>query len=608
MYTDFFGLREKPFALSPDPRFLYLSGSHREALAHLLYGIEEGEGFIAITGEVGTGKTTLCRTLLERLGSETEVAFLFNPIGSGIELLQAISREFGLPTQPATRADLNDGLNRFLLEKKSAGHRVLLIVDEAQNLGTETLEEIRLLSNLETSTSKLIQILLLGQPELARKLDSPELRQLRQRISVRWNLSSLSARETRDYVRHRMRVAGDSERSIFSDASLRSVYRRTGGVPRLVNVLCDRSLLVAFGSARSKVSAAIVRRAAKEIPDAGRRLGAPLSALLGSIGGLGLAGAAAWALLGSLPPASAPPLLDVRPPALPAVSSAPPGFGLAPMQHAFVARETPVRVPVAEVFTATVPPEVEETTSLVSLRYVLGAGDFPLARLEAINAVLEMHDLHPYQSVPKSRAAALAWLRYRGLSVLEVSDADLAMLETLNHPAILELASPGGPVFATLGSLDGEWASLWGSFAGDGAVVKREDLERHWNGNAWVVWQAFEPIPEVMVYGERGAGIIWLQSALTELGHYAGDASGRFDNSTYESVRAFQVEHAIDADGAAGPRTQMLLYDRLERYANPTLAKRTPVDSATTSKAPAAVNEPARRSDSIPLRLGSESG
>ncbi len=271
MYTAFYGLREKPFLLTPDPRFLFLSESHREALAHLLYGIEQGEGFIAVTGEVGTGKTTLCRTLMQKLNEDTELAYVFNPMLSGEELLRAISIEFGLITEGYSRADLNDQLNQFLLETSRAGRRALLIVDEAQNLGAATLEEIRLLSNLETSSSKLIQILLFGQPELDEMLDSRELRQLRQRITVRWSLTPLTTDETCDYVRHRLRIAAGRECDLFTDKALHEIRRRAGGIPRLINVLCDRALLVGYATGQQKMDRKSIDRAASEILSARSR-------------------------------------------------------------------------------------------------------------------------------------------------------------------------------------------------------------------------------------------------------------------------------------------------------------------------------------------------
>lgn len=270
MYTAFYGLREKPFALSPDPRFLYLAGSHREALAHLLYGIEQGEGFISVTGEVGTGKTTLCRTLLERLDGDTELAFLFNPSRTALELLQSICAEFGLPAEGLARRAMMHQLNTFLLEQKRRGKRVLLIIDEAQTLSEDTLEQVRLLSNLETSREKLIQILLLGQPELDRKLDERGLRQLRQRISVRGKLDPLSPVETRAYVRHRLSVAAGEPKDLFSGAALKEVHRRTGGIPRLVNQLCDRALLAGYAARAAQIGPRLVREAAREIPDARR--------------------------------------------------------------------------------------------------------------------------------------------------------------------------------------------------------------------------------------------------------------------------------------------------------------------------------------------------
>jgi len=272
MYTEFYGLREKPFSLSPDPRYLFLADSHREALAHLLYGIEHGEGFIAITGEVGTGKTTLCRTLLQRIEPGTEVAFIFNPQLSALELLQAINAELGLPTEALGRRELMEQLNRFLLAKKLEGRRVLLLIDEAQNLAPDTLEQVRLLSNLETDTSKLIQIILIGQPELDAILESPDLRQLRQRISVRWRLEPLSAIETRDYVRHRMRIAAGAARDVFTELALREVHRRSRGIPRLVNLLCDRALLAGYAAGARTIGLGLVTQSDQEVRGGGRAL------------------------------------------------------------------------------------------------------------------------------------------------------------------------------------------------------------------------------------------------------------------------------------------------------------------------------------------------
>jgi general secretion pathway protein A len=265
MYTAHYGLREKPFSLTPDPRYLFLSSSHREALAHVLYGVEQGEGFIAVTGEVGTGKTTLCRTLLERLGPETEVAFVFDPLLTPDELLRAVCAEYGLEISERSPAELSDGLNRFLLEANRKGRRVVLVVDEAQNLPVATLEQIRLLSNLETSTAKLIQILLFGQPELDEMLESPELRQLRQRITVRYRLGALARGEAREYVRHRVRVAAGCERDLFTAGALREIERRGRGIPRLVNLLADRALLAGYAEGTARVDRPQVDRAAREI-------------------------------------------------------------------------------------------------------------------------------------------------------------------------------------------------------------------------------------------------------------------------------------------------------------------------------------------------------
>jgi len=260
MYREFFGFKEKPFALSPDPKYLFLSESHRGALDHMTYGITQREGFISITGDVGTGKTTICRTLIGRLDPSIRTALILNPVLDGSELLQTILQDFGIQTNgKASRKELLDLLNAHLLDWAGRGENALLIIDEAQALSAHTLEQIRLLSNLETEKEKLLQIILVGQPELKTILESHALRQLSQRISVRYHLRALSAKETKQYIYHRLTVAGSSGSVTFTDGAVREVYRFSKGVPRLINLACDRALLRAFVEQEMRVTRTMVR-------------------------------------------------------------------------------------------------------------------------------------------------------------------------------------------------------------------------------------------------------------------------------------------------------------------------------------------------------------
>src|SRR5262245_28120891 len=274
MYEAFYGLSEPPFRLTPDPHYLYLSTHHREALGHLLFGIREGTGFIAVTGDIGTGKTTLLRALLRDLEANTIVGYIFNPALSDLELLQTVNSEFSLPATSTSKKELVDELNRFLVAQKLAGKRVVIIVDEAQNLPPATLEQLRLLSNLETETTKLLQIVLVGQPELKLLLGRPELAQLNQRITVRWHLLPLDRAETGRYVLHRLRIAGGpATADIFSPAALRLIYRYSGGVPRLINIAAHRALLAGYTREQRTIGPALMRHVLAElrVDDAGSR-------------------------------------------------------------------------------------------------------------------------------------------------------------------------------------------------------------------------------------------------------------------------------------------------------------------------------------------------
>ncbi len=266
MYTQFYGLKEKPFNVTSDPNFLFFSRTHREAFSYLLYGIKERKGFIAITGEIGAGKTTLCRAILNQLDpSLTKTAFIFNPSLSGVQLLEAILEDFGLTPERRSKIVLFKQLNKFLLNELSLGRNIVLIIDEAQNIRNPLLEEIRMLSNLETEKEKLFQIILVGQPQLNDKLNSAALCQLRQRIVVRFHINPLGADEIEKYIYHRLKVAGSNGDIKFTQESIKRIFAYSNGIPRLINLACDRSLLKGYTMGAKTLDDGIVKISISEI-------------------------------------------------------------------------------------------------------------------------------------------------------------------------------------------------------------------------------------------------------------------------------------------------------------------------------------------------------
>ena len=265
MYLEFYGLKEKPFSVTADPNFLYLSKKHMEAISHMRYGIQERMGFLEITGEIGAGKTTVCKALLNQLDNHTKTAFILNGNLSEIQLLQAIIEDFGIQVKTKNKITILNELNKFLLEQLAHRNNVVLIIDEAQNLKPSLLEQVRLLSNLETEKEKLLQIILVGQPELREKLASRELKQLRQRIAIRYHIAPLSRHEAESYISHRLHVAGCNNGGIFHKDALEEIFKFSGGIPRLINIACDKSLLAGYTADKKTIDSDMVKKCAKEI-------------------------------------------------------------------------------------------------------------------------------------------------------------------------------------------------------------------------------------------------------------------------------------------------------------------------------------------------------
>ena len=511
MYTAYFNLRQPPFSIAPDPRYLFMSERHREALAHLLYGSGGGGGFVLLTGEIGAGKTTVCRCFIEQLPRDCTLAYIFNPKLSVPELLLSICDEFQITPRPAVAGIKGyvDAINGYLLASHAAGNHAVLVIDEAQNLSADVLEQLRLLTNLETSERKLLQIILIGQPELRAMLARPELEQLAQRVIARYHLGSLTEIETAGYIGHRLAVAGAGSAALFPRPLIRQIYRLTKGVPRRINLLCDRALLGAYVEAASVPTTAIVRRAGAEV------FGTPAAAA---------SSAYRWPLAAGV-------LLAV------AAVGAAAAWQLLPRDAA-----TPVSAPVTAPPLRTPPvaptPPPAATPAYASaddaLRELAGLWGAPLAPGEPCQAALKLN-LRCYQG--------------RG---------GLYELRLLDRPAILTLHDGQQVAYAVLTGLDDTMATL--RVNGKPQALSVAALAARFDGAYTTLWSAPRGFRDEVAAGEQGPDVDWIGARLAQLNGVAAPALNRpFDRRMQQLLRDFQAGQNLKADGVAGPRTYMRL-------------------------------------------------
>ena len=520
MYQSYFGLAEEPFSIAPDPRYLYMSQRHQEALAHLLYGVNAGGGFVLLTGEVGAGKTTVCRCLLEQIPDACDVAYIFNPKLTVEELLSTICAEFGIACPPGN-TNVNpsikvyiDCINAYLLDAHAKDRHTVLIIDEAQNLSADVLEQLRLLTNLETNQRKLLQIILLGQPELAEMLARPELRQLAQRIIARYHLGPLAKHEVASYVQHRLGVSG-AQRLLFPLALMGRLYRLSGGIPRIINVLCDRALLGTYAQSREQVDHATLKQAAREVFHNPAAL--PRNMLRPLLAGLLLASTVLAATLYQ-PPAQTPPQAK------------------------------------AETQSAT-------TKSVAALLDVLEwPATYPLSRSQwmAYAALFKAWGAD-YQSADYQNGDECSQATTIGLSCL-TARGGLDELRRLNLPAVLLMQDKQGNKFnATLTRLDDKSATF--AVGDETRVVSHSAFAEQWSGHYTLLWRRPPVAKKKLRPGDHGPDVEWLAKQLALLDGKATDTtqSPLFDEAMMRKVKQFQLAHGLIPDGSVGPQTMMHL-------------------------------------------------
>jgi general secretion pathway protein A len=586
IYQDFFGFSEKPFDLTPDPKYLYLSAKHKEVLAHLVYGLQENNGFLKIVGEVGTGKTMICRSFLRELRADFNIAYIFNPCINELELLQTINTELGLPGKSKSKKKLVDVLNHFLLEERAKGHRVVVIIDEAQDLATNVLEQLRLLSNLETDTEKLIQIVLIGQPELDKVLAKDGLRQLRQRITIKWELLPLNLEEARGYIQHRLNVALGKGKVRFSRDAVEMVYRYSRGIPRMINVVADRTLLIAYTQGTKKITTKIVKLAVSDIGELD-----PLESWADKFWKLVLPSGLAAGLIFfainffALPDynKNAPggkdisALIQENPIDLSAPGELVPRYS-APSSMAI--HPAPVETPVF--------PKVETVNNDLSSPQRRIPSNGPLSvldpeklvtylssltlvesKLEAVKWILEAWHLDPIQLQGLTEADLEMIEEDYQLSSFEVNGT-LERLKSLNYPALLEIALPNaqGTKYLALVSIQGD-TGVFGSV--DKIKMPLSVIDSLWTRKAIIPWKDFENLPESLGVGYRGKEAIWLQKNLRLLGYFQGREAPLYGPKTVQAMMKLQRKNSIKDDGIFNTDSKLLLYNLLQIYSTPRL-------------------------------------
>jgi general secretion pathway protein A len=548
MYTSYFGLNENPFSIAPDPLYLYMSEHHREALAHLKYGVRSEGGFVLLTGEVGAGKTTLCRSLLEQLPEDVVVAYVLNPKVSVIELLETICDEFCIdrPEQGSIK-QLVDQLNTYLLEANSCGRKTVLIIDEAQNLSVDVLEQLRLLTNLETNRYKLLQIVLLGQPELLQILNRQEMRQLSQRVTARCHLGPLDANDCGSYVRHRLNIAG-CNRPLFSETLSKPLWQLTGGIPRLINLVCDRSLLGAYVLERQQVDSRILHQAAREVLSAPKPKGAEKRAALT----VGLTGLVLLLLTAGL--WSWKPSLFATPPLPPAAVSLPQEPVTSPPSEPATSSPAQTLLAVAEEAT----PELafnssEDLDKALPLTWPV---DFATTRSKA-NAFADLAGLWNL-SYPAKRSDYCSFANENDVGCLARKDS-LETLRNMNRPAVLTLyADDGEPFHVVMTKLESDKALF---IAGDTQYeLALSAITSRWFGEYLLLWQRPPFQRKLLQPGAKGDSVSWLAKTLQELKIYeATGREARLEGTLLGAFKRFQFSNGLTPDGVLGPMSLIYL-------------------------------------------------